>query len=171
MKTRNIFVLASFLVFAAFTFESCKKDSEDTQQEYIADDNSFKNFSSWTLEATSQGPDPTLGTAHGGNDSTVVRSIYFKNGQDPVDGKYPVGTLIAKYSKNPNGTVNAVTGLAKRGNNFNPSAGDWEWFVLNTDGTIAEDGDGNPIRGANIFNGACVACHTQASSKDYVFSK
>jgi hypothetical protein len=101
----------------------------------------------------------------------VERKIYFKDGQDPSGGTYPVGTLISKWSKNPDGTVDMITAMAKRGNNFNSSAGDWEWFVLNPDGSIAVDGDGNKMRGANLMGGACVSCHAQASSSDYVFTK
>jgi len=38
--------------------------------------------------------------AHGGNDETVVRDVYFKDGQLPVNGIYPVGTIIVKHLKN-----------------------------------------------------------------------
>ena len=34
-------MLAAFILFAAFTLESCKKDDEETTKEFIADDNSF----------------------------------------------------------------------------------------------------------------------------------
>ncbi len=61
--------------------------------------------------------------------------------------------------------------MAKRGNNFNSTGGDWEWFILNADGSIATDNDGNPLRGANLMNGGCVSCHGQAASKDHVFLK
>lgn len=170
MKRTRILMLIAVVSFAAVSLQSCKKE-EETKQEFIANDDTFKSFMTWMLEATNQGPDPALGPAHGGNDSTVVRKIYFKDGQDPSDGMYPVGTLITKHSKNPDGTVDATVAMAKRGNDFNTSAGDWEWFVLNADGSIAEDGDGNPLRGANLMNGACISCHAQASNKDYVFSK
>jgi hypothetical protein len=170
MKTRKMITMAAMIALGAFTFQSCKED-EDVVQEYIADDNSFKSFMSWTLEATHQGPDPALGPAHGGNDSTVVREVFFKDGQDIKDGEYPVGTLIVKHSHNPGSSVNEFTALAKRGNDFNTDGGDWEWFVLNSDGTIAVDDSGNKLRGADLMGGMCLNCHTGASSKDYVFSK
>jgi hypothetical protein len=170
MKTKKMIAMASLVFLGAVTLQSCS-DDEDVKQEYVADDNSFKNFMSWPLEATNQGPDPALGTAHGGNDSTVTRKVYFQNGQDPKDGTYPVGTLIVKHSQNPGSTVNEFTAMAKRGNDFNTTGGDWEWFMLNSDGTIALDGNGNQMRGADLMGGMCLQCHTQASSKDYVFSK
>ena len=151
---------------------SCSEDSTTTPdaQEFIANDNSFSNFMSWKLEATNSGPDPALGMAHAGNDSTVSRKIYVKNGQDRVNGKFPVGTIIVKHSSNPSGTVNEFTAMVKRGNNFNPAGNDWEWFMLTQDGKIAQD-NGMHVRGANLMDGMCVGCHSSASSKDFVFSK
>jgi hypothetical protein len=134
MKTRILMLAAVFLA-GAVVLQSCKEE-EEPAAEYIADENSFSGFESWTLEATESGPDPLLGAAHGGNDNTVERKIYFKDGQDPSGGEYPVGTLISKWSKNPDGTVDMITAMAKRGNNFNSSGGDWEWFVLNPDITL-----------------------------------
>ena len=171
MKFTRILFLISLFIGGAFITQSCTNDNEEEMNpEYIADDNSFKGFESWTLEATNKGPDPAIGGAHGGNDTTVTRSIYFKNGQDPSGGSYPVGTLIAKHSKNPGGTVDVITAMAKRGNNFNSSGGDWEWFILNEDGSIAEDNEGNPLRGANLMGGACVSCHSVANT-DFAFTK
>ena len=175
MKQVNFLTLASFVIISSFVFQSCKDDEEDqptpTPAEFVADDNTFKDFMNWPLEATNQGPDPTLGMAHAGNDSTVTRKVYFKDGQDAQSGKYPTGTVIVKHSNNPDQSVNEFTAMVKRGNDFAPSGGDWEWFMLAPDGTIATDGDGNPMRGADLMGGMCIQCHSQASNKDYVFSK
>jgi len=170
MKTRRMIAVAIMAILGAATFQSCSKN-DNKNKEFVADDNTFKNFMSWVLEATQQGADPALGMAHGGNDETVTRRIYFKDGQDPKDGKYPVGTLIVKHSDNPDNSVNEFTAMVKRGNDFNPSGGDWEWFMLNSDGTIAVDGDGNKMRGADLMGGMCLMCHSAAGTKDYVFSK
>lgn len=176
MKKSILFMLIA-MVPALFVLQSCDKDSDEEGQpeqpdEYIADDNSFANFMSWPLDATTQGADPALGMAHAGNDSTVTRNIYFKDGQDPVNGIYPVGSIIVKHTNNPSHTVNEFTAMVKRGNDYNTSGGDWEWFMLNPDGTIATDPNtGNDMRGADLMGGMCLGCHTVASSKDYVFSK
>ncbi len=172
MKKVSFYLLAVLFSISAISFQSCDDDDDDDPAvtEFIADDATFANFMSWVKEASEVGIDPAMGGAHGANDSTVTRDIFFKDGQDPVNGEYPIGTLIIKHSHNPGGTVEVYTAMAKRGNDFNPAAGDWEWFMLNADGSVAEDGDGNKMRGANLNNGACIACHTGAST-DYIFTK
>ncbi|MCB8994263.1 MAG: hypothetical protein H6538_01505 [Bacteroidales bacterium] len=159
-------VFTLLLVFSCFT--SCKKS--DSVTEFIANDSSFVGFKDWQLAKTYHGPDPLLsGTAHGNNDSTVTRDVYFKDSQNPVNGKYPIGTLIVKNSHNPDGTINEFTALAKRGNGFNPTANDWEFFMLSADGRIMMD-NGAPVRGANLMDGMCITCHSVATV-DYVYSK
>lgn len=170
MRLKNKFLPGLFLVIILAIFQSCATKSE-SNPEFIADDNTFKDFMTWTLEKTYQGADPALSDAHLGNDSTVTREVYFKNGQDPQNGNYPTGTLIVKHTHNPGGTVNEYTAMAKRGNSFAPSGNDWEWFVLNSDGSIAVDGNNNKLRGGNLLNGYCVNCHVYAKDQDYVFSK
>ncbi|MEN8137614.1 MAG: hypothetical protein ABFR62_04200 [Bacteroidota bacterium] len=154
------------------SLQSCSKDEEEPEKsEFIADDNSFADFMSWSLEAEHLGPDPALGTAHGGNDETVVRKVYYKNGQNPVNGEYPVGTIIVKHSSNPDLSLNEFTAMVKRGNDFNTGGGDWEWFMLNEDGTIATDpSSGMKMRGADLMNGMCLSCHSAATT-DYSFTK
>lgn len=166
-------VLFTFLAASAFvvSLQSCKKDDTSKKQEFVADDSSFSNFMSWKLERTNQGPDPALGSAHAGNDSTVTRMIYYKNGQAPANGTFPVGTIIVKHSKNPDLTVNEFTAMVKRGGDFSPSGGDWEWFMLNADGSIATDAaSGSKMRGKSLMNGMCLSCHT-AGPTDFTFTK
>lgn len=160
------------LFFATTVVQSCKKSSSSTPQEFIADSTTFLNFHSWSLDATNHGPSPSLGMAHSGNDTSVTRKVYFKNGQARVNGTYPIGTVIVKHSTNPAGTVNEIVGMVKRGNGFNPTTGDWEWFMLMPDGTIAKDQTGMQMRGgATMMNGMCNSCHGGAASKDFTFSK
>ncbi len=164
--------LAIIVLFAlAFTIQSCSKDDDPVPEEFIADNDTFKNFSSWTLGGEFQGADPSLGGAHGGNDSTVTRSVYFKNNVVPVNGLYPLGAVIVKYSHNTGGDLNEYTAMVKRGNNFNPAGNDWEYFMLAGDGQIAKDQSGNEMRGANLMNGMCMGCHTKAQNSDYIFTQ
>ncbi len=170
MKSSVLFKVL-FALAVVVSLHSCKDDDEEMKQEFIADDSSFSNFMSWKLEATNQGPDPALGTAHAGNDATVTRMIYYKNGQNPVNGEFPVGTIIVKHSKNTDLTVNEFTSMVKRGNGFNPDGGDWEWFMLNANGSIAtEAATGMKMRGSNLMDGMCMGCH-QAASTDFAFTK
>lgn len=169
MKKSVLFSVLSALAFVV-VLQSCSND-EEMNQEFIADDSTFANFMSWKLEKTNVGPDPALGGAHAGNDETVTRMIYFKDGQKASNGVYPVGTIIVKHSKNPAGTVNEFTAMVKRGNGFNPDGGDWEWFMLNANGSIAtEAATGMKMRGATLMNGMCMGCH-QSASTDFAFSK
>jgi hypothetical protein len=168
MRKKNYFRSGLIVAVAlVMTLQGCKEDKTD---EFVADANTFKDFRSWTLHASNNGPDPALGAAHAGNDNTVTRYIYFEDNVNPDNGSYPVGALIVKESKNPAMTVHELTAMAKRGNDFNPAGGDWEWFLLNTDGTIKLDNNGDELRGANLLNGMCFGCHTGAST-DFVFSK
>jgi hypothetical protein len=170
MKSSVLFKVL-FALAVVVSLQSCNDDDEDVTQEFVADDNSFSNFMSWELEATNQGPDPFLGAAHAGNDSTVSRKIYYKNGQNPVNGEFPVGTIIVKHSSNPDQSVNEFTAMVKRGNDFSPNGGDWEWFMLNADGSIASDpSTGMKMRGADLMGGMCISCHT-AGATDYTFTK
>ncbi len=118
MKKSYLKILSAVLLGATTVFVSCKKDEETTTdpqpQEYVANDDSFKDIMSWTLAAEPMGIDPALGAAHGGNDSTVVRSIYFKDDAKPVNGEYPVGTVIVKHSHNEAGSVEMYTAMVKR---------------------------------------------------------
>ena len=155
----------------SLTFQSCSKDEDPAPEEFIANNDTFKNFASWTLGGELQGADPSLGGAHGGNDSTVTRSVYFKNNVVPISSLYPVGSVVVKYSHNTAGDLNEYTALVKRGNNFNPAGNNWEYFMLSGDGQIAMDGDGNEMRGANLLNGMYIDCHTSTKSSDYIFTQ
>lgn len=171
-KLAIIAITGTFFVTATI-IQSCKKDnSSSVPTEFVADNSTFANFHTWSLDATNHGPSPSLGTAHSGNDTSVTRKVYFKNGQARVNGTYPIGTVIVKHSTNPSGTVNEIVGMVKRGNGFNPTTGDWEWFMLMPDGTIATDGTGMAMRGGvTMMNGMCNSCHGAASAKDFTFSK
>lgn len=176
---RILTILTVFTFIVATTLiQSCKKDDDKAttptpnNSEFIADSTTFLNFMMWPIQATKNGVDPSLGMAHAGNDSTTTRRVHFKDGVNPINGKYPIGSIIVKHTTNTAGTLNEFTGMVKRGNGFNPSKGDWEFFMLTADGKIANDmSTGTPMRGANLMNGMCGGCHNGAASKDYIFSK
>ncbi|MDI1356311.1 MAG: cytochrome P460 family protein [bacterium] len=179
MKKTTLSITIGFLFLTLAITQSCKKEKNDVTpeptptatQEFIADSTSFLSYTTWTVQSVKTGPSPSLGTAHAGNDSTVTRMVHFKDGQNPVSGKYPVGTIIVKRSTNPANTVSETVAMVKRGNNFNSSIGDWEFFMLMPDGKIAKDAGGQPMRGASLMSGMCGGCHNAASSKDFIFSK
>lgn len=170
MKTKMIILATVFVFFMAF-IQSCKEDKEESSPEFVAGSSDFNDFRTWTEVAVNKGPSPSLGEAHHGNNADATRTIYFKDNQERAsDGRFPVGTLVVKETKDAAGNTIEVTALVKRGNNFNPDHNDWEWFMLNPDGTIKVDA-GVTFRGAKLMDGMCGACHTQAKSDDFIFSK
>ncbi|MEZ5016747.1 MAG: cytochrome P460 family protein [Flavipsychrobacter sp.] len=174
-KTVFTFSVLSLLALSV-AMQSCKNDNNPTPatptvNEFIADNTTFKGFESWYLHITKNGADPSgLGNAHGGADNTSERKIYFtSNSVNRVNGQFPVGTIISKRTTGANG-LDMITAMAKRGNDFDASGNNWEYFVLAADGTIMMD-NGTAMRGSNLMNGACKSCHAKASTNDYVFTK
>jgi len=174
MKKLNYLYLFLSATMLFVIVESCSKDDDDdddqpmSPSEFIANDNTFVNYKSWPVRSTTMGPDPGIGDAHGDNDSTVTRTTYVKDGQDAVNGVFPQGTVIVKTSENTSGTLKEYTGMVKRGGNFNSTNNGWEWFVLNEDGSIFEDGNGIELRGGDLFE--CTSCHSFAPV-DYVYTE
>ncbi len=172
MKKTNLLSILMLLTASLFIFQSCSNDDDgDAIEEFVADDSTFAGWDSWTLVETTTGADPAsviFGGAHAGNEENSMRKVYIQDNQNPIDGEYPVGTLVVKDTQVDGATV-MITAMAKRGNGFNPANNDWEWFVINADGSIAQDGD-VIMRGANLMDGMCGGCHGGATT-DYVFSK
>ncbi len=91
--------------------------------------------------------------------------VYISNPQAPVietgTGTYPEGCVILKrkYS-DPNGkNTELFTGMVKHVPGYNPTSGDWEYFVLSGDGTHVDQS--GQIR-------SCMACHQAYSASDFV---
>lgn len=102
------------------------------------------------------------GGAHDATDSSIRRWMYIKQ-KDAVrgsNGQFPIGTILMKRSKRENGEVVMTLAMAKRGNGFNANGKDWEWFMLNPDGSIMD-------RGAGLMGGMCNACHSGAPDMAY----
>jgi len=74
---------------------------------------------------------------------------------------FPEGTVILKQKLNvpSGGTVLLYTGMLKRERDYNPRCGDWEFFVI--------DGDGTRVTARGKLN-KCTGCHSQYSAYDYV---
>lgn len=166
----NILVLALMLT----TNVACDKNSTDNnekEQEFVATTDDFKDYKSWTLKATKNGPDPFLKTAHGVGD-TLTRKIYFNSTAKAKDGKYPVGSMVLKELTDASGNLQgAFTVMVKRGGDFNPDGNGWEWFMVSTDfSTVMTQGDN-----ATAGGGMCASCHSAANTNnngiDWVFTK
>ncbi len=179
MKKRAFTITAITLLLTTATIQSCKNETSTptptptTPSEFIADDNTFAGFETWTLTASKSGVDPAmLKTAHAGDDPTSVRNIYFGNSAvTRENGEFPVGTVVSKKTTwQGNGGGSMITAMAKRGNSFDAGGKNWEYFVLNADGSILVD-NGTVMRGADLMNGACKGCHAAVADNDYIFTK
>lgn len=156
----------------AVNFDSAATIDDGTcLYEFVADDATFADFTTWTFADSNRGPDPFASGAHGSSDSTVLRSVFVFEGAQAVNQEYPVGTRIVKLSQSNDGSFVQLTAMAKRGNGFAPAFGDWEWFILNADGSIATDTLGNTLRGPYVNQAmGCANCHGLANT-DFVFTQ
>jgi Cytochrome P460 len=71
---------------------------------------------------------------------------------------FPTGAVIVKEKLKRDVSATAVGGMVKRAAGFDPDHGDWEYFYAAKSGGFAS---------GRLDN--CIACHTQAKSRDYVF--
>ena len=124
MKKSKLLLVCFVALFISYMNQSCTEPNV-SPSEFIADSTTFEGYSSWQ-KFTETGINTTLGSmAHGGQDSSTIRDIYYKDSQDPESGMYPVGTVIYKNVTSPAG-LDAHFAMVKRGNDFNPANNDWE---------------------------------------------
>jgi mono/diheme cytochrome c family protein len=135
--------------------------------EYAASEADFADYRTWPVTGEASEPHEVLGPAHKGE--AGLRRVYKKpllaNPDTETQG-YPTGTIIVKEVEQE-GDITEITAMVKRGGDFNPEHGAWEWFMLDpSDLSIMG-------RGANLMDGMCNGCHASATEpkygKDYVF--
>ena len=144
------------------------------------DDTTFIGYRDWALIDDSEGENPAdavdlNNTAHGADQDTSIRRVYKKQlYANPVMTGYPIGTIIVQEVLVDN-VVTEVTGMVKRGADFNANNNFWEWFLIDpTTETVLTNAQGNSLRGADLSNNSCNECHSQAIPNlakgiDYVF--
>jgi len=169
MKPQFRILLLIFTGLLIFSCSSTTDSADDSNNEFVADLDDFKNYQNWTEVDLLYGPDPLLQSAHGADDG-LYRRIYVKDNVQPENGKYPTGTIILKELRDPDGNLTgALTVMVKRGGGFNPDGNGWEWFMTDTKlETIITQGDD-----ATAGGGACATCHSGANvnnnGTDWVF--
>jgi Fe-S cluster biogenesis protein NfuA len=118
---------------------------------------------------------PGLAGAHEGGNDAFTRLVYASTTADPVSGEYPEGTVFVKETFRYNPATGAkefaamggLLAMVKRGGDFNPDHGGWEWFMLESDASAIA------ARGADLMDGACNACHSVSDTyggSDYAFA-
>jgi hypothetical protein len=103
----------------------------------------------------------------------------------PVDGSYPVGTMIVKTVETGDQTTWTIHARAKRGGGFNAQGAlGWEWFELHTftsgQTSILWRGDKPPadhgyeslpgLGQASTREASCNSCHTGAADGDSILA-
>jgi len=165
---KQIVLITTLAIIWTLSFVSC--DSDDSPP--IVDDptitidaSSFANFDTWALVKTAEGTDPSgfLGQAHNGGLIESIRKVYIKDDQSAIDGVFPAGTIIVKHTSTLDGLMTSYQAMVKRESGFNSEDSDWEWFIIEADGTIVD-------RGPSLNNNGCANCHGNATT-DLVFSK
>jgi hypothetical protein len=172
-RFRTLTRIAAVAVVSTIMLSACEDDettAPPTDQEFVAAQADFANYTTWTQTTTPQkGPDPSgfLGGAHNSADTSFTRHIYVNNASATrgSDGEYPNGTVFLKTMSDANGTVQAITAMAKRGANYSPNNNDWEWFFIDpASGAISQRGD-------TLLGGACASCHFTKADQDYIFTR
>lgn len=168
MKNHTIRVIFSAACASLMILGCSEADPAAPEQtEFVAHATDFAGLTAWTETVPARvGPDPAsaVGGAHGADDTTLRRWMWIKQpgATRSVSGQFPNGTILAKQTRRGD-TVLMTLAMVKRGGSFNTAGKGWEWFVLNTDGSIDTRG------GAEVMGGACNACH--AGALDNVFTR
>lgn len=162
-------------------FTGCSNDDENVVQTapddgYAAQLQDLQAYMAWAKADYTTYPTnrDLLGDAHEGNTPLRVREVWANQDLSISDSAYPRETIIVKethgWTDSGDRTwpdMGGVLAMVKRGGEFNPSGGGWEYFILSNDVSQIME------RGTNVMNGMCMACHsaaTVAGGKDYVFA-
>jgi hypothetical protein len=141
--------------------------------EYVADEALFAGYASWDLIEFTTEPHPKLGMAHQNSDSPPLRKIFQKQiWANPLeDGTtgYPIGTVLVKEVIRDAKVIELVA-MVKRGGQFNPEGGNWEWFMLDPATQKILVQDNKPVRGAIAMCNGCHSVATDTAGIDFVFS-
>jgi len=154
--------LAALSLAGLALLAGCSDDGDDSADaQFEAELADIAGYAAWTMIDATISDVPGLAGAHAGTDDAFTRAVYAPAGTAPVNGEYPEGTILVKetYSRNADTGAKEFAGtggllaMVKRGGNYNPDNGGWEWFML------APDASEILARGADLMDGACNACH------------
>ncbi|MBI5060579.1 cytochrome P460 family protein [candidate division KSB1 bacterium] len=181
-RTNGLWILAvAWLIAGLILFLSgCSDDDKGTQpvpdNGYEAQVQDLQAYVQWSRADYTTFPtnSASLGEAHEGNTPERVREVWASQNLSISDSTYPRETIIVKETHGWTDSgdkiwpaMGGVLAMVKRGGEFNPSGGGWEYFILSNDASQIME------RGTNVMNGMCMACHNAASfagGKDYVFA-
>lgn len=124
---------------------------------------------SWVFEPpapTREAKRPEKEGSHAG-ESKEFNVVYFNEAASAAlkaakPAKFPVGSIIVseKLSKPDDAPPQSIAVMVKRAAGFNPSAGDWEFLIVN--------GSLDRVR-ERQKKGRCAECHASQRENDFVF--
>jgi hypothetical protein len=164
MKRNVLLMFASGI--SALAFISCDSDSDSNNDGFVAELADFQNYQNWELIDYTISDIPGLAGAHEGTNEAYSRRVYKHPDASMSNGEFSEGSILVKetFSWNPTSgamefaTEGGLLGMVKRGAEFNPDFGGWEWFMLATDGSAIA------AQGADLMGGMCNNCHNGASN-------
>ncbi|MBK8847720.1 MAG: hypothetical protein IPO27_14720 [Bacteroidetes bacterium] len=164
MKKLSFIALTLTLCCSVVTIYSCRKSKvEDTDQLLydLAHQNTgfiwYKNFNSLLPKSSGSGhAQPFLKVRYNNIAATQLDSA----GKVRINANFPQGSLIVKELHQDGGTLARYAILYKQTGNGYADARGWVWGYVNIDGSVVEP---SVNRGA-----ACVGCHSQTGSIDYM---
>jgi hypothetical protein len=175
-------LLLLFLAFGLLPSSGCLDDQTDPAlrgangNTFIALQRDFQSFLGWSR--TQVGDAAIVGGHAAGPRFAYVSS-------PPVDGRFPVGAMIAKTVEVGDPSTWSIHAKAKRGGGFNPSGAiGWEWFELRIvaagEVTILWRGAQPPkdhgyeslpgLGATSAMEGDCNTCHALSPGTDYLVS-
>lgn len=169
------------LIFGLLSSSGCLDDEMDptlaggSGATFIAFERDFQSFQSWSR--TQVGDAEIVGGHAAGPRFAYVST-------PPVNGKFPIGAMIAKTVEVGDPTTWSIHAKAKRGGGYNPSGAiNWEWFelrIVGTSVTILWRGAQPPkdhgyeslpgLGATTAMDGDCNTCHAAAAGTDYLLS-
>ena len=170
MKKFILFLVLGSLMLFLVTCASVQNASKYTDPAYVTDVMDIKGYIMWpkvnqmTITGDTSG---SLGPAHEGVQG--FREIYINiTGLDVslgrVDFPYPAGTIVVKEAfadkDGAKGDLASITVMIKRGDNYDPDNGNWEYMMLSPAYDVAAQGKVD----------MCIGCHAVAKDKDWVFN-
>ena len=79
---------------------------------------------------------------------------------------------VAKVANDPTQNLEAVTVMFRREAGYDPENADWFWVKYKADGSLHADTNGTLLAG-RVAKGephGCIACHTLAPGRDYIYN-
>lgn len=164
MKKLSFIALCTLLCSIVLFINACRKSNVENTDQLLYDmahQNTgfawYKNFNSLLPKSSGSGhTEPFLKVRY----NNIAATQLDTTGKIRFNANFPQGSLIVKELHQGGGSLARYAILYKQSGNQNADARGWVWGYVNIDGTVVEP---SANRGS-----ACVGCHSQTGSIDYM---